>query len=121
MDPIWKTTPKEIVNLILKLACSRVVYQNNRYIDINTLNIKNEGLETIINKKIINLSKLYFGHDGSWYLEFDFNKFIKYRHGLCYSYNFDYPGIFEICYFIEREPQEDEPGTAWVQIRTNVP
>ena len=49
MDSCWKETPAHIVQYILKLACSRFVYRNNRYIEIKDIVIDNVDLINQVN------------------------------------------------------------------------
>jgi len=120
MDSCWQNTPKEIVNYILKLACGRLIYRDNRYIEIGKLVCKN----TQINKYVTDRFSLnqHFEHDlenGGWYLDIRFEGHlyengVALRHGLCFDYNFNYNNLYEFCYWSDRE---SESGP-WTQIRT---
>ena len=120
---MWKDLPVEIIHLILKYT-GKVVYRDGKYIDINKLKGNYNEIIHTTQTQIENKKTLYFSEDlTGWYYEFSFNKLIGnpgHSHGLSYSFKFDYPGIFEICYFCDRTPEPDEGGTAWVQIRTIV-
>jgi hypothetical protein len=122
MDICWKETPKEIVNYILRLACSRLVYRDNRYIEIGKINRKNVEC---VNRYLIGRIayndhfEFSFPNDGGWYLDirFDSNLYedgYLLRHGLCFDYHFSYLNEYEICYWSDRIP-ESGPST---QIRT---
>ncbi len=109
MDPCWKNTPKEIVNYILRLACSRLVYRDNRYIEIGDVHSPNNYIirESLMNKRTI-YDNITDSIDGTgWYFEFSFYKRIDgiYPHGLHYNYNFEYEDTFIISYYIERTGQ----------------
>jgi hypothetical protein len=129
MDPCWQNTPKELTIYILKLACSRLVYRDGKYIDIGTLDYKLIDCKSIncINEYLdqrleLNQSMESNIEDDGWYLQFHFNKKLtdsdgdSVPHGLCFDYKYCYGNTYEICYWSFRIP---EPGSGpWTQIRT---
>ncbi len=111
MDSCWQNTPKEIVNYILKLACSRLIYRHNCYIEIGKIK------ETeCINKYVIGRVSLNEHFDftlrrDGWYLPIRFNtdlyeNGVALRHGIYFDYYFDYDN-YRICYWSER-PSDNE-------------
>ena len=112
MDSCWKETPKEIVNYILKLACGRLVYRDNRYIKIGKLMCKN----TYINKYVTDRVSLNQHFDfnlrrDGWYLPIRFNtdlyeNGLALRHGIYFDYYFDYDH-YRICYWSDRATDND--------------
>lgn len=120
MDSLWKNLPTEIIHKIIQLT-GKVVYRDNRYIDINKLKGDYAIIEHIYKKQLTFDTSV--SNDGSWYLEFRFDKFIYdprtiRHHGLCFSYRYDYRDKFEVCYWNNRYPEPHEEGTAWIQQRT---
>jgi hypothetical protein len=111
MDSCWQNTPKEIVNYILKLACSRLIYRDNCYIEIGKIK-KTE----CINKYVIGRVSLNEHFDftlrrDGWYLPIRFNtdlyeNGVALRHGIYFDYYFDYDN-YRICYWSER-PSDNE-------------
>ena len=136
MDSCWKNTPFEITNYILKLACGRVVYRDNRYIEIGKLinkfyctnkfdyTNKFDCINKFLDKK--NLIKADFQFVGninrSWFLEFEFDDFLYEKdiikgHGLTFDYLEN--NNFEICYWSYRIPVSVPSLTdPWTRIRT---
>lgn len=118
MEQYWKELPTDVIHLILKYT-GKVVYRDNQYVDINKLKGKYNEISSVCTRHVENRKRLYFSEDlSNWYYEFSFDRLIgnpRHYHGLSYSY---YPSVFEICYFCFRDPEPDEGGTAWVQIRT---
>ncbi len=96
MDPCWKDTPEHIIHKILHLACSKLIYRNNRYIEINKVECKNEDLiNEIIQSKLENIEnskkKLCF----YFLFKKPIDKIIQGRNYICnhgLSYNFNYWG-----------------------------
>ena len=124
MDSLWKNLPTEIIHKIIQLT-GKVVFRDNRYIDINKLKGDYAIIEHIYKKQL--KFDITTSFDKSWYLEFHFDKLIYdpdppefRRHGLCFSYRFDYRDKFEVCYWNNRYPEPHEEGTAWIQQRTYI-
>jgi hypothetical protein len=123
MDPCWQNTPKELTIYILKLACSRVVYRDGKYIDIGTINCKSINcIKEYLDKKNSLKSDFQFvgNINRAWYLEFCFTKSLSDKtyktlpHGLCFDYREHEP--FEICYWANRIPLIGPGG----RIRTKI-
>ena len=125
MDSCWQNTPKEIVNYILKLACSRLIYCDNRYIEIGKLNYKETGcINTFLDKKNSLKSEFQFidNINRSWFLEFKFDGFLYEKniikgHGLSFDYLEN--NNLEICYWKYRKTVSDPSLTGpWTRIMT---
>jgi hypothetical protein len=133
MNSCWKNTPEEIVNYILKLARGRLVYRENRYIEIGKIKEtecikKFDCINKFLRKNYLLKSEIRFvgNINRSWCLQFqfdfDFNgnsydkDFIK-LHGLSFDYLEN--NNFEICYFLYRV-QKSVPSltSPWTRIRT---
>lgn len=99
--------PEELLHIILDYD-GRIKYKNGKYVDIvHKHDARYSMLIPIINKKILIMKKTEI-HGDCFYFEFGFDT--KKRVGLCYDYNFTFPGKFEICYYNTR--------AGWIQIRT---
>ncbi len=110
---MWADLPIDVIHIILKYT-GKVLYRDGKYININKLGpIVQPDIE-----KVYRPRKMEMSPDGGWYYQINFENQGKYRHGLCYDYNFSWSNTFEVCYFIHRPPLPGEGGTAWVQIRT---
>jgi len=119
MDPCWKSTPIEIVQHILKLACSRLIYRDNRFIEIKDVIVDNAYVLNKLNLRRLKIVKMaYDDITGAWYMEFRFRKTLNnnINHGLSFSFNWDARNTFEICYYSGRE--DPTQVGAWTQIRT---
>jgi len=129
MDSCWQNTPKEIVDYILKLACGRLIYRDNRYIEIGK--IKETGcinkfdcINKYLHKKDSLKSEFQFvgNINRSWFLEFPFDNFLHEKyvvkgHGLSFDYLEN--NNFEICYWSYRRPVSAPSWTGpWTRIRT---
>ena len=120
MDSCWQKTPTEIVNYILRLACGRLIYRDNRYIEIGKLACKNTDVNKYVTDRLsLNQHFEYDGENVGWYLDISFHGNLyengrALRHGLCFDYNFHYNNLYEICYWSHREPESGP----WTQIRT---
>lgn len=99
--------PKELINIILDYD-GRIKYKNNKYVNvIHKHDTRYTIIEPILTKKIKILERAEI-YDDCFYFEFGFD--INRNVGLCYDYNFSFPGKFEICYYDTRN--------GWEQIRT---
>ena len=130
MDPCWKNTPDEIVLIILRFACSRLVYRDGKYVEISHVydTYPDVCLINGVNKsKFKNIQKITKDPEtrSKWYFQFTFKGILLVRfddeliicHGLSYSFNWDYLDTFEMCYWSARY----ETGSdMWTQIRTIV-
>ena len=112
MDSCWQNTPKEIVNYILKLACGRLIYRDNRYIEIGKLVSKNTDVNKYVTRRVSLNEHFDFTlrRDG-WYLQVCFStdlyeNGLALRHGIYFDYYFDYDN-YRICYWSER-PSDNE-------------
>ena len=133
MNSCWKNTPEEIVNYILKLARGRLVYRENRYIEIGKIKEtecikKFDCINKFLHKKNMLKCEIEFvgNINRSWFLkfmfDFDFNgtsydkDFIK-LHGLSFDYLEN--NKFEICYFLYRAHRTAPSSTSpWTRITT---
>ncbi len=115
MDSCWKNTPEEILQIILRFACSRLVYRDGCYIEIGK--VKND-FDNVNNFTIRNLEirqTISRNMYGQWYFQFRFNKVLteqeedgsimEHFHGLCYDFNWENRNTFEICYWSSRTNQ----------------
>jgi len=101
--------PNEILDIIFKYD-GRIKFKYGEFVNIiDKKDTRYTIIEKIICKKIKLLKRMEISGSG-FYLEVSFE--IDNRVGLCYDYNFSYPGEFEICYFDIRD------GWNWIQIRT---
>jgi hypothetical protein len=124
MDSCWQNTPFEIINYILKLACGRLIYRDNRYIEIGKLVNKFECINKYLDKKDSLKSEIQWtgNINRSWFLEFQFNDFLYEKdiikgHGLSFDYLEN--NNFEICYWSCRTPVTAPSWTGqWTRIRT---
>jgi len=111
MDSCWQNTPTEIVNYILKLACSKLIYRDGRYIEIGKVKETNCINKYVTDRlSIIQYIDFTLRRDG-WYLQIVFNKNIYenenvLRHGIYFDYYFDYDN-YKICYWSERATDTD--------------
>lgn len=131
---LWKNLPRDIIHKIIQLT-GKVVYRDNRYIDINKLKGDYAIIEHIYKKQL--KFDINFSIDGNaWYLDIKFDTpsnifrtvysifaviigIIRVpRHGLYYSFRYDDPRLFQICYYNHRYPGPEEEGTLWIQQRT---
>ena len=130
MDSCWQNTPFEITNYILKLACGRLVYRDNRYIEIGKLinkfdcTNKLDCINKFLHKKDSLKSDFQFvgNINRSWFLEFQFDHILYEKdiikgHGLSFDY-LEYNN-FEICYWSYRTHITAPSWTGpWTRIRT---
>jgi hypothetical protein len=129
MDSCWQNTPFEIINYILKLACGRLIYRDNRYIEIGKVKEtesinKFNCINKFLNKKESLKSQMeWTGNiNRSWFLEFQFDNFLYEKdivkgHGLSFDYLKN--NNFEICYWSYRRPVSAPSWTGpWTRIRT---
>jgi hypothetical protein len=100
--------PDELINLILEYD-GRIKYRKNEYVNIiHKHDTRYNIIEPILTKKIKILETAEIYSD-CFYFEFGFD--INRNVGLCYDFNFTFPGKFEICYY-------DMRNNGWQQIRT---
>jgi hypothetical protein len=93
--------PIDIINIILEYD-GRIKYKRDKYVNIIHKHDKRYNIITpLINKKMKIMKKITLATSSSFYFEFGFD--INHGIGLCYDYNFSYPGKFEICYYDWRE------------------
>jgi hypothetical protein len=125
MDSCWQNTPKEIVNYILKLACGRLIYRDNRYIEIGkVVHKETECINKYLRKKELLKSEFQFvgNINRSWFLEFQFDGSILYEkdiikmHGISFDYLQD--NNFEICYSCYSTSISNPSINPWTRIRT---
>ena len=128
MDSCWQNTPKEIVNYILKLACGRVIYRDNSYVEIGKIKEtefnKFDCINNFLHKKDSLKSEFQFvgNINRSWFLEFQFDDNLgKNEYVLNHGLSFDYleNNNFEICYWKYCAPVSNPSWTrTWTRIRT---
>ena len=124
MDSCWQDTPKEIVNYILKLACGRVIYRDNSYVEIGKIKEtefnKFDCINKFLHKKDSLKSEFQFvgNINRSWFLEFQFDH-ILYEKDKVHGLSFDYleNNNFEICYWSCRTLGPSWTNQ-WTRIRT---
>ena len=93
--------PIDIINIILEYD-GRIKYRRDKYVNIiHKHDARYNMITPLINKKMEIMKEITLATPSSFYFEFGFD--INHGIGLCYDYNFSYPGKFEICYYEWRE------------------
>jgi hypothetical protein len=93
--------PIDIINIILEYD-GRIKYRRDKYVNIiHKHDARYNMITPLINKKMEIMKEITLATPSSFYFEFGFD--INHGIGLCYDYNFSYPGKFEICYYDWRE------------------
>lgn len=93
--------PTDIINIILDYD-GRIKYKRDKYVNIiHKHDARYNMIIPLINKKIEIMKEITLANPSSFYFEFEFD--IIHGVGLCYDYNFSYPGKFEICYYDWRD------------------
>ena len=120
MDSCWQNTPKEIVNYILKLACSRLIYRDNRYIEIGKIKEIESINKYVIGRVSLNEHFDFTLENDGWYLPIRFNTDLYengnvLRHGIYFDYYFDYDN-YRICYWSERATDTNNVCTVMSKI-----
>jgi len=96
MNSCWQNTPTEIVNHILKLACSRLIYRDGKYLEIGQVPRDTKCLECIKRKIQVTDKMVLYGNRG-WDLSFHFPEVTR-------GMNFIHvDNHFEITYWFTRE------------------
>jgi len=106
MDSCWKETPAHIIQYILKLACSRLIYRDNRYIEIKDVVIDNVDLIHEVNvDKYEHITDWSYHDTDKWWMEVMFKKMyyrdtFEINHGIIYEYNMSGDGKLTTVYKI---------------------
>ena len=104
MDPCWKDTPEHIIHKILHLACSKLIYRDNNYIEIKKVECKNVDLiDQTNNSKIRDIEFCKDMHFFHRKFKKPIQKIIQGKifncsHGLSYNFN---NNKYVITYYID--------------------
>lgn len=131
MDSCWKNTPPEIVQLILRFACTRLVYRDGKYIEIGKVKNDFDNVNNFIIRNLDIRQRINRNIYGQWYFQFSFSNvltqyendyIINHSHGLCYDFNYHTPDTFQIWYWSTRCDETNYPysllGTRIITIIT---
>ena len=109
MIQLWKTLPRELLQIILKYD-GRIKYKNGRYFNINRIDVNDNRyniIREIILKKTDILAEMTINNN-RFYFEFMFDSFGG-DAGLYYCFN----DTFEISYFYEKDDILEEIRTVY--------